>query len=262
MRVAICVIVKLENKYLLEFINHYKKLGFDSVIIYDNNDNDGENPEVIKEKYIAQSGDNSFIKIENYRGQKTVQLKAYNDCYKKYSDDFDWILYVDADEYLILVRHTNIKDFLSQQIFDKYGEIQFNWLLYNDNNLLELKDGDLINEKLNTPLFTWINRHVKCIVRTKLSTYKDSIFGNPHCSVLNCDVCDPNGKTRPNDNPFNDNWIETYSTAYIKHFYMKTVNDYKQKVNRGRADIDGGYDKNAFFFYNTWTPEKQKILDE
>ena len=40
-KVAICAIGRLENKYAKEFVSHHLKLGFDKIIIYDNN-HDGE----------------------------------------------------------------------------------------------------------------------------------------------------------------------------------------------------------------------------
>ena len=42
MKTLLCVIVKEENCYLEEWINYNKLLGFDKILIYDNNDKYGE----------------------------------------------------------------------------------------------------------------------------------------------------------------------------------------------------------------------------
>ena len=42
MKVLLCAIVKNENKYINEWLEHYKQLGFSKVILYDNNDINGE----------------------------------------------------------------------------------------------------------------------------------------------------------------------------------------------------------------------------
>ena len=42
MKVASCSIVRLENAYIREFVEHQQKIGFDKVFIYDHNLPDGE----------------------------------------------------------------------------------------------------------------------------------------------------------------------------------------------------------------------------
>ncbi len=41
-RIALCCIAKMENDYIRFFVEYYQRLHFDKVIIYDNNDPDGE----------------------------------------------------------------------------------------------------------------------------------------------------------------------------------------------------------------------------
>ena len=50
MKTCICVQIKNENLYLLEFVEYYYKLGFSKMYIYDNNDY--EFPNLIIQKYI------------------------------------------------------------------------------------------------------------------------------------------------------------------------------------------------------------------
>ena len=42
MKVYISTIAKNESQYIREFVEHHLSLGFDSIIIYDNNEPDGE----------------------------------------------------------------------------------------------------------------------------------------------------------------------------------------------------------------------------
>ena len=44
MKIANCLLVKNENNYIKEHIYYYKSIGYDNVILYDNNDIDGEYP--------------------------------------------------------------------------------------------------------------------------------------------------------------------------------------------------------------------------
>ena len=43
-KVSLCVIGKKENLYVNEYINHYKKLGYRHIFLYDNNAQGNSNP--------------------------------------------------------------------------------------------------------------------------------------------------------------------------------------------------------------------------
>jgi hypothetical protein len=64
---------------------------------------------------------------------KSILLKAYDDCYVKHNSEFDWICYFDIDEHLKLIKHKNIKEYLSQDIFKDYDLIHVNWITYGDD---------------------------------------------------------------------------------------------------------------------------------
>ena len=46
-KILLCTIAKNENKYIEEFIQHYRNMKVDNIFIYDNNEIDGENFDVI-----------------------------------------------------------------------------------------------------------------------------------------------------------------------------------------------------------------------
>lgn len=41
-KLILCAIAKCENKYIMEWIGYHFRLGFDKIVIYDNNDENGE----------------------------------------------------------------------------------------------------------------------------------------------------------------------------------------------------------------------------
>ena len=109
-KVCLCTIGKNENKYVLEFVQHYKKYGIDKIYLYDNNDNNGEKFDEVLKDYIK----NGFVEIINFRGSVAVQLKEYQDCYKNNYKKYDWLIFFDLDEYIFLNRYKNIKKFLNK----------------------------------------------------------------------------------------------------------------------------------------------------
>ena len=54
LKVCICSIGKLENRYIREYAQHYKKYGVDKIFLYDNNDINGEKFEEVIEDYIKK----------------------------------------------------------------------------------------------------------------------------------------------------------------------------------------------------------------
>ena len=60
---------KNENLYIKEFVNHYRKLWYDHIFIYDNNNINGERIEDIVQQEINE-GFISLINLRGYRGKK------------------------------------------------------------------------------------------------------------------------------------------------------------------------------------------------
>ena len=65
-KICLCAIVKNENRYLREFIEYYKKLGYNKIILYDNNEKNGENLKEVIKDYILKN----FVQIFDFRGRK------------------------------------------------------------------------------------------------------------------------------------------------------------------------------------------------
>ena len=66
--VCMCTPAKEENKYIKEFIEHYKNYGVDKIFLYDNNDIDGEKFDDIINEYIKTK----FVVVVNFRGKKML----------------------------------------------------------------------------------------------------------------------------------------------------------------------------------------------
>jgi len=132
MKVCLCTLAKNENKYIKEFVEHYKKYGVDKIYLYDNNDINGEKLEDAIDEYVK----NDFVKILNWRGQKQALYKIMNNCYQTNYNNYDYLLFYEIDEYIHLYNYTNIKPFLSMQTFNNCEIIYLNLICHTDNNKL------------------------------------------------------------------------------------------------------------------------------
>lgn len=132
MKVAICIMIKNENMYIREWVDYHKNLGFDNIILYDNNDSNGENVYDV----LSDEINNGFIIYENIKDKIKYQLPCYNECLNKYHNDFDWILFIDCDEFIELKNCQNIKSWLQLDKFNEFEQIVIELRQYGDNDLL------------------------------------------------------------------------------------------------------------------------------
>lgn len=262
MKVALCCIGRMENRYAVEYVEHYKTIGFDKIFIYDNNHDGEEHFEDVLQQYV----DDGFVDVVDCRNHERWQLSAYNDCYLKHNAEYDWIAFFDFDEFLILVKDKDVKEYLSR--FDGYDIVKVNWMIYTDNNLVT-DDGRGVLERFTTPMeydkrITYSfpeNNHIKSFIRGGI---KNLVWNyNPHTPSMNLKYCNSVGEKSDNKpfQPYN------YELSYVKHFTTKTIQEWLQnKVVRGYPDgneicfLSGNNVIHKFFMYNKETEEKLNFI--
>ena len=263
MRTAVICIARLEGNYIREFIDHYRSLGFSNVIVCDNDhDDDGEDLPSIIQDYI----DEGYVIMENWHNQVKAQMRCYTSLYEKYKNEYNWLFFVDADEYLVLPHHKDVSEFLSDK--GDFECVMVNWMCYGDNDQVYADYSKPLKERFPKPLPFGIkvqynfseNMHIKSFIRGGLPHVY--FAGNPHCCDSNLKCCNASGQ-QCNNCPFQP--ID-YSTAYIKHYITKSLQEFiENKCRRGTADRD--YNsfvytyRNRYFMYNKMTPEKQAYLN-
>lgn len=259
MKVTVCCIAKMENRYIREWVGHYKKIGVDKIIIVDNNDVDGERFEEVIKDYI----DDGFVKIIDFRGRERAQFRAFNFVY--HYDDSDWIAFFDVDEYLIMNDYDNIKDYLSTFDIDDTDVIKVNWMCYGDCEKLHYEDKPL-NERFDKPIEydseRNANLHVKSIVRGNMFDKMLTYLPTPHVPIgIKLKYKDASNKVT--DGHFFQK--PDFSHAYLKHFVTKTIEEFvTNKMVRGIPDRSKEKSKqdvnlDLFFSYNKKTDEKVKM---
>lgn len=268
MKVALCCIGRMENRYVVEYVEYYKKLGVDKIFIYDNNHDGEEHFEDILQSYI----DEEFVQIIDYRNKTNlvnegnIQLQAYTDCYNTYGSDFDYMCFFDFDEFLTFVEPITIKEYLERgKEFDMF---LINWRIYTDNNLVRYEDKPLLErftqpmEKYKIVMYNFPeNVHIKTICKCKK---RINWSYTPHMpGSFSLKVCNGSYKPCPAQ-VFQD--ID-YDTAYIKHFTTKTIEEWLWKLSRGVPDRNKDtflmtYNIDRFFKYNEKTDEKLKFIEE
>jgi hypothetical protein len=209
MKVILVCIAKDEDYYLEEWLDYNKKLGFDEIFLYENN--------------WKCNIKRDFLKISQYSEFPNVP-QSYNLFLNQYRKDYDWVAFFDCDEFLVLKKHKNIKDFIKE--FDNPYGIGINWKFFGPDS--KYNRGEHPNSLLKqfTKSQNGLDRHVKSIINTKSNSFM-SLPHNPNTPLLGTNKKFFVG-------PFNPEGDE--NVAYLNHYHHKTFDDWLLRVKRGQGD--------------------------
>lgn len=223
MRVALCVIASNEDAYLGEFIRYYLDFGVHHIFIYNNSEN--------AESHAAY-GDQ--VTVTSYPG-KSVQMPSYTNCVSRYGKDFDWMGFLDVDEFIVSRNHNSIQSLLETVDEDGWcGAACINWRVFGDSGLTEYDDRCVTHRFVRRR--ENIDMHVKCFARPGAI----DTFYTPHSPVLFSGFYQ---YSLSFDTAFNQSgpWFHPIPSiepnVVIHHYFTKTKPEYERKVARGRADI-------------------------
>ena len=172
--ISLFACAKNEHDYIYEWIYYHLKIGFDHIYICDtSDDNNMKSCTFILDPRIT-------LLHESLNGQDfgplqpQFQTKYNNEIIKNI---YKWCAFIDIDEFIVLKKHSNIKDLLNSINFDT-GSLGINWVLFGNNNQKNKEKIPVIKRFIRCN-FNY-NKHVKCIINTNSISY----FNNPHFAYL------------------------------------------------------------------------------
>ena len=272
MRVAIVCPIRQGQEYIRDYVEYHINLGFDNIILIDNNETDGPNP---MDQLI---GLEQYILYENARGnhEKNRQNALNTLMYQKYHKEFDWLFFSDDDEYYVLKQDKSIKDFLSRDIFNNADVIVSNWKIMTDNGLVYYDSRPVFERFTEACPVTMKMQyehiaesyHIKSAVRC---TRDDITFTHPHYPIANSRLNTVNGSGEQ-VTPMSPFAKPNYDLIELRHYMYKTAEEFcKNRIGSERYYNQTRYDDvfvdtkktiARFFCVNQWTPEKQKLIDD
>ena len=258
-KVCVCTLAKLENKYIREFVQHYKNYGVDKIFLYDNNDIYGEKFEEVINDYIKEG----FVEIMNWRGKKFAMLKIMNDCYHKNYKYYDWLLFYEIDEYIHLYNFQNIKLFLNQAKFKKCQEIFLNLVCHTDNNYLYYRDEPLAKRFPYTVPETkpaGKRLEIKSIIKGNIRHVN---IDSNHLGDTLLKACNSFGIHEKIKGIFKYNGDQKF--YYIDHYYSKSTEEFITKISKGdaiRDDIQYVFERIEKYFNQSEITEKKLEMIE
>jgi predicted O-methyltransferase YrrM len=245
--VIVCI-AKFEQDYIEEFVRYHLHLGFDKIYLYDNEDVPTYG------QILRKFGD--YVVVTHLPGKSYQTPPQYHAITHfvmnhMYSTDLTHVCHIDIDEFIVLKKHNNIKEFIKEYIYDgennvMCGGICMNWRFFGSSNKTEN------TREPNTQRFTKCeekgNFHVKTMFHKKFY----GSMPNVHYIFVNNEkypLRTVTGKIM--NSPFNED-IDL-SVVQVNHYKSKTLEEFKHIRTRGRADLHANPDEDVsadFKFYD------------
>ena len=220
--ISLVCIIKNED-YLEEFILYHYLIGVQHFYIYDNEST------IPIFKRLNHYLYHQICTVIPFPG-KVKQLDAYNHCINNFKNKTEWLVIIDGDEYILPKIHENLTDFLKS--YNQYRAIGVNWINFGSNHHQKKQDGILM--KNYTLCEAVQNKHIKTICKPE-HVLK---IVNPHYVVLHGGT---NGyvdskKRELTTKFFNEKY--TIDIIQINHYWGKSYQEMKDKIDRGRATMN------------------------
>lgn len=146
-----------DEKHIQEWASHHLLLGFSLIYIFDHKSiipiqNVFEQNPFFKNRVIVERCEmDGAIKLQLMKKASIIAGTLYA----------DWMLYLDADEFLVLNSFVGVKQMLS--CFHFADSVAVNWLMFGSNNHIQEPNGLIIENYTRSDQI--LNPHVKSFVR-------------------------------------------------------------------------------------------------
>lgn len=246
-RTLLVTTVKDEGPWIFEWVAHHLDIGFDKIIVYQNNSFD-ETPKSLRT--LARAGAIDYYR--NHSHKDDWQPRAYRRVSR--TEDYaaaDWCLALDADEFL----YVNVGDGTVQDLLDAMpdtDQIVINWRLFGTNGRLTLPD-ELVTE-------SFVRAEPADLVRHSLTGHKTMFRAR---DFVRPGIHWPRGwhhdhpPRRHNASALRDDqfsikgWCSTdpggRALAQINHYRVRDLESFVMKSFRGSAVCHGRAVRHQYF---------------
>lgn len=219
--VALCCRIRDEARYLAEFVQYYSVCGVDHFFFYEKLSTD--NFRTVLAPYIEQG----LVTLFADWPHSPVSPSAEHDCVLRSAGRFQWLGFIDMDEFVVIKDGRDIGAFLSEYL--AFPGVALHSYMYGSNGHKRRPGGPVIAEY--TRRCEYPNRHVKCLIqplhaarcrnshcwfykgmRHAVNEWKNSVCGSISLPPTAC-------------------------SAWINHYHQKSDQEYFEKASR-RSVLD------------------------
>lgn len=220
-----------DENNILEWAIHHLNLGFDKICILDHKS-------VVPIKLTCKNLPNN-VEIRRIDIDSIVKLEIIKSAHSyAVEKGFDWMLYLDADEFLVLNNCNYVNTFLKNYL--NYHQVGINWLLFGSN----YRDSRLNSDETIIETYKRSDDHLNCHIKSFLNIKSPKfVIHNPHAYVFDNMKNSINVNFTPlnADAPHFFNTSDSFLTvnAFIAHYMYQSYDEYIQKkIALPRDDIN------------------------
>ena len=254
---VICAIVKNEQRFIREWVEHYLKVGFDKLYVFEDYGSDSHKEQLSD---LVETGkvelvnlqDTGFVERQK-KGTVTQSMlyRKFFELCKKGEIDADWVGFFDVDEFIMFEKGWGLKKL--QKSFEKCGGVLLSWRCFGANGHKKRPEGNVVDNYtspmpedfyLDASSFDW---NVKSLVNIKNSA------GMRHIHIFNgCEMTDHTTKREL-----------CFKKAWINHYYTKSWEDYLDRIF-ARGNMQNNYRcLDLFFKVNPdMLPQMEEMIEE
>ena len=241
---TICAIAKDENPHLKEWVLYHLAVGFEHIIIYDNNS------KVPISQELAEYVSAGLVTVIDWPLTDAQQLSAYVDCLKRVRESTFWLAYIDIDEFIVPMQHRDVRDLLDN--YRQFGGLGMHWMMFSASGHITRPQGGMMENYTGA---LGLSPHIKSIVQPRAIVRPVSVH---HCLFRDGQYC------------VNEDGVVIHSFCSfpvghkirINHYYYRSQQDFEEKIARGVAtQLVTGADRDMSLFYDHLTlPETKDTI--
>lgn len=161
MKLAVCTIQRDRGPWLREWFAFHYLIGVRKFYFFAHKCTDNTAQEIINLQHHFD-----ITAFEMADSVATPQLAAYRHTYENFSHEFDWIAFLDGDEFLFPTHGTDILPVIERFAYSKLSALAVYWACFGSSGHVTEPSGLITqNYRMRAPLDFADNRHVKSIVQ-------------------------------------------------------------------------------------------------
>jgi len=221
-KIGCVVIVKNEERHIAEWLAWQFFIGFDCVFLFDNESTD-------QTRAIAAGFAPRYdVRVLDWPGSGPgFQGRAYEHAAGLLKDEFEWLAFFDADEFLVLDEGLDLKGLLAQR---QEAAIGIPWALFGSSGHKDYPRGLVIEAfSRRAPASFPPNAHIKSIVRPRV--LKRAF--NPHAFEIEGEYVDIVGRPLAFKQPGVLAQTVEYDGAKLHHYFTRSWAHWQARLARG-----------------------------
>lgn len=234
MKLAICTIQRNRGRWLKEWFSFHYAVGFRKFYFFAHKCTDHTSSIVLELK--------KYFDIEAFElsdGLERPQLSAYQYAYENFNHEFDWMAFIDGDEFLFPTQHQDLRDVLQLFSYSKLSAIAAYWACFGSSGHINEPDGLIAeNYRYRAPFDFEANKHIKSIVMGRQGSYVSVLENSHYFKTINGTFDTAMRSVQGGLTKYEP----TYDLIRINHYATQSLEYFRSfKQTSGAADVNSQY---------------------